>query len=111
MFEITPEKLGELEKIILNDGKTRFELPINGDDSSTIRLIEGKNSSFLRQSEDYFLLVDYCGLFLDGSVIDTADHAFGVDVGSTNPDTKKIIKEKIKNYLIKENVKFEEREY
>ncbi len=110
-FETTPKKLGELEKIMLNDGRIRFEMPIYEDGSSTIRFIEGKNSSFLRQAEDYFLFVDYCGISLDEYMDDVNDYDFGMHVASTNPDTKKIFAEKVKNYLIKEDIKFKEGEY
>lgn len=112
-FETTPKKLGELEKIILHDGKTRFvSILEDGFVQSAIRFIEGKNSSFLRQSEDYFLVLNYYGIFIDeGSVDDAIDYDFGIQVGSTDPDTKKIVTEKVKNYLIKENINFEEIKY
>ena len=114
-FETTPKKLGELEKII-SDGKIRFDLPVSNDegydDSSSIKLIEGKNSSFLRQSEDYFLFVDYCGIIsYEDDIDDITNYDFGIHVGSINSDTKQIVTEKIKNYFTMHSIKFKEEEY
>ncbi len=109
-FETDPSKLMELEKIIIDNGKTTFELSTLGcDDLSNVRLIEGKNSSFLRQSEDYFLLFDYAGIDFNEDMKGNAHNSsLGVYVASTNPDTKRSVAEKVKNYLNVENIKFEE---
>lgn len=112
IFETSTNKIKELEKIALDSGKIRIELPLYETDSdSTVRLIEGKNSSFLGACEDYVLCVDYYGIVgEDNEVIEnTFNYEFSISVASNNPDTKKTVMDRVKNYLKAENIKFEEK--
>ena len=107
IFETSTNKLKELEKLALDSGKIRVEFPICETDTSTIRLIEGKNSSFLRVCEDYVLYVDYYGIIED-NIEDKTNYEFNILVASNNPDTKKEVIDRVKNYLKAEKIKFEE---
>ncbi len=108
-FETTCKKLMELERMILSGGNTRREIMTgNGldEDEGPIRFIEGKNSSFLRKAEDYLFWTDHRSAFIDEE--DTEDYSFGISVGAVDPDTKRIITDKIKVYLDKEKIEYRE---
>ena len=101
-FETNTKKLKELEKIVLDSGKVSLEL-------GNVKLVEGKSSSFLGPSEDYiFSIKRYDGLDGEDDMEDIGEYDFSMFLASSNADTKKSAVDKVKSYLKREKINFDE---
>ncbi len=107
-FETTTRKFRELEKIALDGDTIQLELSLGHDDSSRALFVEGRNSSFLRHYEDYFIDFIYYGVVAEERDESGPNYDFSIRVVSTDADMKKKVIETSRNYLKENRITFTE---
>ena len=106
-FETNEDNLNELEEKLLDGENIRGSLDCLASEGG-VYLVEKKGSSFLRQAEDYIISLNSPDPEVDRAFWDGDNYAFEIYVASTNPETKREVMEKAKNYLSSRGIEFKE---
>ena len=94
--------LTDLEENVLQGERVRKEICDPNIDLFVL-FVEGANSSFLRGFEDYIFSIE------EDNTSESGDNfQYSVSIGAIDPDVKRKVMERTKNYLSGINVKFEE---